>query len=459
MTVQKKPRRRISLKTPASLPGTIYRNGQRYWWKVQLPGEPQAKPRPLKPDGARFATSDPDVAIATASILWEQAVYAENRQKSPPQDTRLVTLVQAYHAYNLTYFCDAHGRVTKEPKKIKYALDFLINFVEETLNAQGHCQRVPYATLLAEDFDVGKLYLLQQAMIAKGLTRNLINKRITMIRRMFKWAAGPQGGQRIPAGIYHSLLTLDGLRKGRCQAKESRQIKAVPKDVVYRVLPYTTPTVAAMIQVQYLTGMRPGELCDLRPCDIDRSRVVADKNRGQEIPVWIYTPTDPQTGEAAHKTAYRGQEREIPIGPAAQEILGPFLLRPAETYCFSPIESEKHRRALLHAQRKTPLSCGNRPGTNRRKNPVRQLKEKYDRHSYYHAVRYAIQAAQKAGVEVPYFHPNQLRHSKATDLRLEKGLQGLEEASATLGHRDIRTTQIYAERNRELALQAAARSG
>ena len=46
--------------------------------------------------------------------------------------------------------------------------------------------------------------------------------------------------------------------------------------------------------------------------------------------------------------------------------------------CFSPIESEKARLAELHANCKTPLSCGNRPGTNRKKRPKRKARDRYD---------------------------------------------------------------------------------
>ncbi len=34
------------------VPGTVYLNKNRYWWKVKLPGEPKIKARPLRPVGA-----------------------------------------------------------------------------------------------------------------------------------------------------------------------------------------------------------------------------------------------------------------------------------------------------------------------------------------------------------------------------------------------------------------------
>ncbi len=46
-----------------------------------------------------------------------------------------------------------------------------------------------------------------------------------------------------------------------------------PVDVKHAeaVLPYVAPQVAAMIRLQQLTGMRPGEVVLMRPVDIDRN--------------------------------------------------------------------------------------------------------------------------------------------------------------------------------------------
>ena len=47
-------------KTTHNLPGSIYKNGTRYWWKVKLPGEKTPKSRPLKPFGSSMATIKPN---------------------------------------------------------------------------------------------------------------------------------------------------------------------------------------------------------------------------------------------------------------------------------------------------------------------------------------------------------------------------------------------------------------
>ena len=83
-----------------------------------------------------------------------------------------------------------------------------------------------------------------------------------------------------------------------------------------------------MIDVQLLTGMRPGEVVLMRTCDIDRS---AD--------VWVYRPEH-------HKTLHHGHDRAIYIGPKCQELLTPLLKKDEpEAYLFSPADAERERLA------------------------------------------------------------------------------------------------------------------
>ena len=63
-------------------------------------------------------------------------------------------------------------------------------------------------------------------------------------------------------------------------------------------------------------------------------------------------------------------------------------------------------------------------------------------------------AAEKAGVE--HWHPNQLRHLFATEVRKE---HGLEVAQVLLGHSRADVTQVYAERNEQLPATVAAKIG
>ena len=52
--------------------------------------------------------------------------------------------------------------------------------------------------------------------------------------------------------------------------------------------------------------------------------------------------------------------------------------------------------------------------------------------------------------------PNQLRHAVGTEVRAEFGA---EHAQAILGHSNLSTTEIYAERSEARAIEAARRLG
>jgi integrase len=68
-------------------------------------------------------------------------------------------------------------------------------------------------------------------------------------------------------------------------------------------------------------------------------------------------------------------------------------------------------------------------------------------------------AAEEAGEEptlLPLWSPNRLRHSAATKIR---AVYGLEAVQTVLGHASMNTSEIYAEKNAELAKTVALRIG
>lgn len=45
-------------KRKSQLPGCIYQNKNRYWWKVKLPGTSKTKAIPLIPQGGRYKSDN-----------------------------------------------------------------------------------------------------------------------------------------------------------------------------------------------------------------------------------------------------------------------------------------------------------------------------------------------------------------------------------------------------------------
>ena len=68
-----------------------------------------------------------------------------------------------------------------------------------------------------------------------------------------------------------------------------------------------------LVRIHRLTGMRPAEVCQLRPCDIDRTDEV-----------WTYRPE-------SHKNQHRGRDRVVPLGPKAQAVLLKYLVRDSQS--------------------------------------------------------------------------------------------------------------------------------
>src|SRR5262249_29236836 len=156
----------------------------------------------------------------------------------------------------------------------------------------------------------------RQKMIETGLSRGVINQRVGRIKRCFRWGVSEE---MVPPMVYEGLRAVAGLQAGRSAARETEPVEPVAVEVVARTLPHRLSEVADMVRLQLLTGARPGEICHVRPGDIDRS--------GE---VWIYTPQ-------RHKTSDRGKKRRILIGPRGQEILQGYLdLEHSENYLFSP---------------------------------------------------------------------------------------------------------------------------
>ena len=215
------------------------------------------------------------------------------------------------------------------------------------------------------------------------------------------------------------------------------------------VRPYVSRQVWAIVELQRLTGMRSGEVVIMRGSDLDMGSGL-----------WLYRPT-------THKTEHYGHERAIEIGPRAQEVIRPFLKRDLEAFLFSPVDAETERRAELHTKRKTPMSYGNRPGTNRKRKPKRTPRERYTADSLCRAIARACDVADEKAKEhkglpldseriVPRWHPHQLRHNYATRIRKEFGVEA---ARILLGHRSTAVTELYAEVDRGRVRDIVARVG
>lgn len=278
-----------------------------------------------------------------------------------------------------------------------------------------------YGDTLADKFGPKSLKEQRKRWIDAGNSRKYCNRLANGVIRMYKHAVAEE---LVDQGVWQRLRALEPLRLGQTTAKESAPIAPVPIEIVRATAAFLSPTIKAMLRIHIATGMRPSELCRMRPVDIDRTG-----------DVWMYRPPK-------HKTASRGKARAIPIVGDAQDALVDYLNRKPDSYCFSPAESMAWFRAKQRSERR-----GYGSYKKRKSNPAKQPGDCYDSHSYRRAIQIAAEAA-----KVAKWHPYQLRHLAGTIVR---DALGPEAAQALLGHANIQMTEHYAKISERKAIEAA----
>ncbi len=300
---------------------------------------------------------------------------------------RVVELAKKHGEFADLYYRKPNGRPTREALNCACAFAHLVGLAGD-IDVDDICPRILKQT--------------RSVMIESGLARTTINARVNRIRRVFRWAVEEE---LVDAGVLARLQAVRPLLAGRSAAIEAAGMHDVSEEVVVLTCTALSDCVAAMVGVQMLTGMRSGELCIMRPADLDRSEEV-----------WIYRPF-------SHKSEHLGKKRLVALGPRAQEILTPWLKHEGDPFLF-PTAAE-HRWLFEN-------SLGNRWTPN----------------TYRQAVRRGCEIMLQIS---EYWTPLQLRHTAATKLAK---LIGPDAARACLGHANLNTTGIYIERDEQAAVDA-----
>jgi integrase len=383
---------------------------------------------------------------------------ANGRRLTPSNagDVTIIDLIDAYRQHCESYYGAADGQSAGELSGIRLAMKQV---------------RVLYGHTLAIDFGPLALKTVRQSMVGLGWARKYVNAQVGRIRRLFKWAVAQE---LVSATILEGLRAVDGLRAGKSEAKETDPVRPVPEPIIEATRSHLSPTVRDMVDLQLLTGMRPGELLAMRGRDLDTT-----------AQVWVYKPEE-------HKNAHRGHERLVYLGERSKAIVKRHLKPDLGAFLFSPMDADRERRDAAAEARKTPLSCGNRSGSNRVKKPKRSPGDRYDVDAYRRAIARACdrafelpselceprtpkqRAAATAGgmmtagkiaermkarkewrAEHTWF-PYQLRHNAGTRFRRD---HGLEVAQVMLGQKSLTVTQVYAEKNVAAAVKVVSEGG
>ena len=279
----------------------------------------------------------------------------------------------------------------------------------------------------AADFGPKTLAEVRQTFVDAGWKRTTCNRATRLIVRVFKRGVAMEA---IPPTVVQGLQCLEPLKHG--EAPESARVVPVPEADIDAIRPHLSSVIEAMVDLQLLTGMRPGEVCSMRGIDID---VTGD--------VWVYRPP-------RHKNSHRGIDRSVCLGPRARRIVEDFLKPDTSAHLFSPRDAKAEHMQRRHDARKTPLSCGNKPKGNR-PTPQARVRDAYDSGTYARAIRDACRAA-----EIEVWGPARLRHNAASNLRRKYGAEAV---PLMLGHAGPGLVETYAERDQQQALKIASEVG
>ncbi len=446
----------------------------------------QPKYRKHKPTGQAVVTlNGKDIYLGRHGTKESRAEYdrriaewlAAGRRPPATSAVTVAEVIAAYWPWAQMHYRKADGTQTSEVSECR-----------QSLRPLNHL----YGALPAVDFGPLKYKAVRQMMVGgyvnpkygpqNKLSRGVVNHRMERVKRMFRWATE---NELIPPSVYHGLLAVRGLQRGRSEARETEPVRPVSEALVNAVRPYVSGQVETLIDLQLLTGARPGELCIMRAADLDTS--------GR---IWVYKPE-------SHKNEHRGHRREIYLGPRAQEIVKPYLKTNLQAHLFSPQEAEAERLRVMREHRKSKVQPSQ--VCRKKKHPKRKPGGLYDVAAYRRAIARACEQAfplpeqlaprikpdgidshmslvEKPGKHAVYeskrewkarltpeekdairrwrrehsWHPHQLRHNAATNLRKQ---YGVELARIILGHATAFTTEIYAEADRAQAMEVIGKVG
>lgn len=359
-----------------------------------------------------------------------RATPKRTRNKTTNNEEQPITVgvvVAEFLEWAKDHYGDADGSPTRSYHNLKPALRVLNKL---------------YGEWPADEFGPKALKTCRQAWLdqpnertGKPLSRKHVNRQVGVVRRVFKWAVAEE---MVSSEVLHALQAVSDIRTGRAPGlnheRERDPVEAIEWERVEAVLPELSRQIKTMVLLQWWTGMRPGEVTQMRTQDIDRT--------GE---VWIYRP-------AKHKNQHRGKDRMIPIGPEAQNVLRPFL-RIDRSFLFQPEAAVTEHRDKKREARKTPLWPSHLDAQKAKRDASTSMEfgKSYTTPAYARAIGRACKRA-----NVKHWSPNQLRHAAATRLRREIGIEA---ARVVLGHTSATTTEIYAEADRVNAIDAMKKSG
>lgn len=315
--------------------------------------------QPMKPTAPADADDDDD-GLTVAELVLQFLVWADGHYRK-------------------------NGASTQEPSIMRYATRPLVEM---------------FGALGVNDFGPLALRSVRDEMVRRDMNRQTVNGFTHKIRFIFRWGVGRE---LVKPEVIVALGAVESLQKGRTEAREPTPTTAPPEGWFEEIIDHVREPVRTGLILQRFTGMRQGEVRQMRPCDLDTTG-----------PTWWYAPP-------SHKTEHHGMARRIAIGPKGQAALRP----------------------MLEGLKPTDLVFVYRSGRGKG-NPISAIEYS----------KFLQLACDQMGME--YHRPHALRHLRLTEVRASLGLEA---AQAVGGHSSANMTERYALLTAEKAEQAAKESG
>lgn len=301
-----------------------------------------------------------------AKIIREWEKSHPKKQFTPAAGCRIPALVAAYDLY-------LADRVSVEERgKNRRVLAMVIE---------------DYGDLDVDEFGKAQLKAIRQKLVDKGRFRTQVNKDVGRIRRCWKY--GVEEDLVEPATLT-DLQVVSDLKKGKSAAKEGADVLPVPLRDMMLAVKQLRPKYRDMALLQFLVGMRPGELAEMRPEELHKEVVRVKDGEVRVKDALLFAP-------ARHKNLERDLALIYVIGPRAQRILEPWLAKAK---------------------------------------PGKRIFSTY--FTYYHLIEEACAAA-----GVPKWSPGRLRHNFLS--RWSRRF-GIEMAGQAVMHTSLATTALYVQR-------------
>lgn len=296
------------------------------------------------------------------------------------------------------------------------------------------------------ELDTVQFERYRQALLDMGKNRTCINQMCTNLLTWMKWC---YAHKKISHRIDLELQSVKRLQPDDYGVSEKIPREPVGWEQVQQLFPFVSPNVVAMITLQYWSGMRPGEVCVMRPCELVWDGKMMYYNLAKH-------KTKRATGKSLWKVInWRGQR----VLTALLRSCGDdeFIFKPSDAFDWA-IEFERKRRLsrptkVVNRDMPSVVRAAEKLAATRPARLKKHCGKRFTTNAYAMIIRAGFDRAERSGVNLVRWTPMQLRHGVMTMMG-DNGLH--QEGSHLLGHSKLETslTHYDHERIQRLAIVA-----